>query len=94
MKRTLRDAAIIAIAMVVIYAAGVMLVHAQSSLPRAIVNGNQFCTYASGSLICIPHTSITARQTNCVRANHRSTLALQRCHDEMTAAAVAKRARR
>jgi hypothetical protein len=59
---------------------------AQSSMPRSIISGNQFCTYASGSMICIPHTPITARQTNCVRANYRSTLALQRCHDEMTAA--------
>jgi hypothetical protein len=44
---------------------------AQSSLPRSIISGNQFCTYGnSGAQVCIP---LTVRQTAVVQRRPKRT---------------------
>jgi hypothetical protein len=64
---------------------------AQSSMPRSIISGNQFCTYGnSGAQWCVPHTPMRAQRINCLRANYASTLAAQNC----LTARTAKRTRR
>ena len=70
---------------------------AQSSMPRSIISGNQFCTYGnSGAQVCVPHTPMSAQRINCVRANYASTIAAQNCLTGRTAVAQrgSKRTRR
>jgi hypothetical protein len=60
---------------------------AQSSMPRSIISGGQFCSYGnSGAQVCIPYAGLRApARINCLRANYASTIAAESCLTARTA---------